>query len=74
MNVGELEELADTLVSDKRAKFEGRKIVLDLSDFGCNKLLGAGTITKAMTVKVSAASESAVKKVEEAGGEVLKPK
>lgn len=74
MNVGELEELVDTLVSDKRAKFERRKIVLDLSDFGCNKLLGAGTITKAMTVKVSAASESAVKKVEEAGGEVLKPK
>ena len=74
INVGELEELADTLVTNKRAKFEGRKIIFDLSDFGYNKLLGVGTVTKAMIVKVSAASESAVKKVEEAGGEVLKPK
>ncbi|MBS7643325.1 uL15 family ribosomal protein [Candidatus Bathyarchaeota archaeon] len=73
INVGELQELANALVTNKKAKSEDRKIVFDLSELGYNKLLGKGRITEAMIVKAPAASKSAIKKIEEAGGEVLKP-
>lgn len=71
--MGELQELANALVTNKKAKSEDRKIVFDLSELGYNKLLGKGRITEAMIVKAPAASKSAIKKIEEAGGEVLKP-
>ena len=37
------------------------------------KLLGEGEISKAMTIHVTAASKSAVEKVEKAGGKVIVP-
>ena len=68
INVGELEELADRLDMKK----EKGKLLLDLDKLGYTKLLGMGKITKAFSVKVTSFSENAAKKIEEAGGKILK--
>lgn len=45
-----------------------------LEKMGYRKLLGEGKITIPVTVKVPSCSEAALRKIEEAGGEVLKEK
>jgi len=68
INVGELGELAEKVSAKKR---EG-KVLLDLEKLGYDKLLGMGRITKPIMVKVASFSETAAKKIEEAGGQILK--
>jgi len=46
---------------------------VDLTAAGFDKLLGGGRLATALTIRVSAASEKAVAKVQEAGGKVLLP-
>lgn len=72
INVGQLEELVDRLAAEERLKKEGGKVLLDLNELGYDKLLGMGNITKPIQVKVAFHSESAAKKVQEAGGQILK--
>ena len=72
INVGELEELAHKLAVEKRLEKKGKKDFLDLDELGYDKLLGMGKITKPILVKVASHSEAAAKKIEEAGGQILK--
>ncbi len=44
---------------------------IDLKEFGYNKLLGSGNINVPVVVKVEKATESAIKKIESAGGQVI---
>lgn len=44
---------------------------IDLASEGYTKLLGGGSLDKAYEVKVARASDSAVRKVEEAGGSIV---
>ncbi len=74
INVGELNELAHRLAAEKKLERKQKKIFLDLDILGYDKLLGMGKITKPMLVKVVAHSEAAAKKIEEAGGQILKEK
>ena len=74
INVGELDELAHKLTAEKKLERKQKKIFLDLDKLGYDKLLGMGKITKPMLVKVVAHSEAASKKIEEAGGQILKEK
>ena len=74
INVGELDELADKLAAEKKLERKQKKIFLDLDKLGYDKLLGMGKITKPMLVKVVDHSEAATKKIEEAGGQILKEK
>lgn len=74
INVGELDELANKLAAEREVERKQKKLFLDLDHFGYNKLLGMGKITKPMLVKVSAYSEAAAKKIEEAGGQILQDK
>lgn len=74
INVGELDELAHKLAAEKKLERKRKKIFLDLDKLGYDKLLGMGKITKSMLVKVAAHSEAAGKKLEEAGGQILKEK
>jgi large subunit ribosomal protein L15 len=50
---------------------EDGKVILDLSELGYEKLLGAGRVDAVVSVKVKKASKSAKEKIAEAGGEVL---
>ena len=58
INVGQLEE-----------KYPGKKDI-NLTKEGFDKLLGAGKINSSLKIKVSAASQKAIDKIAEKGGEV----
>ena len=74
INVGKLDDLADKLDAEKKLERKEKKIFLDLESLGYNKLLGTGKINKPLLVKVASYSEAASRKLEEAGGEILKEK
>ena len=67
INVGKLDAMAEKIMVEK----EKGKFFIDLESLGYTKLLGTGRITKPLTVKVAACSESASRKIKDAGGEVL---
>ncbi len=74
LNLWQLSEMVNRLVSEKKAQLVGEKVVVDLKRFGFKKLLGAGVISRAVQVKIDQCSEGAIKKIKEAGGEaVLSP-
>jgi large subunit ribosomal protein L15 len=62
INVGKLEE-----------KFPNKKDI-DLGKEGYDKLLGGGNINNSLKIKVKQASEKAIIKIKEKGGEVIIPK
>ena len=72
INIGKLDDLADVLESEKKLEKKDQKIFLDLESLGFDKLLGTGAVSKPMVVKVASYSEAASRKLEEAGGEILK--
>ena len=74
INVGKLDDLVDKLDSEKKLERKEKKIFLDLESLGYDKLLGTGKISKPLLVKVASYSEAASRKLEEAGGEILKEK
>lgn len=71
INVGQLDELLDKLSIEKQLQKKRGKAFLDLEKLGYHKLLGAGKITQAVTVKVPSYSEDAARKIKEAGGQIL---
>lgn len=70
VNVGQIDESVEALVADGLAEESGEGYRVDLSDFGVDKLLGSGQVRNELHLVVEDASESAVDKVEDAGGEV----
>ena len=66
INVAKLEEL----VLKFQAKESGQTEI-DLTRLGFAKLLGAGSVRKAIIVKVPTCSKSAAEKIKKAGGQVL---
>jgi large subunit ribosomal protein L15 len=74
INVGKLDDLVDKLDSEKKLERKDEKIFLDLESLGYDKLLGTGEIIKPMLVKVASYSEAASRKLEEAGGQILREK
>ena len=71
INVGELQDLASKLVASGKAPKEGDLIVVNLAAMGIHKLLGRGKIAVPVKVIVPQASEQAIRKIEEAGGQVV---
>jgi len=71
VNVGDLAEIVERLKSTGKAKMEDGMVEVNLVDMGVEKLLGEGEIMVPVKVIVSEASETAVKKIEEAGGKVI---
>ena len=71
VNVGELDELAEQLVSDGQAQKEGDVYHMNLAELDIDKVLGGGMVTKSMVLTVSQCSEKARNKVEVAGGSVV---
>ena len=71
VNVDFLDENSDELVARGLATKDSDKIVIDVTTMGYNKVLGKGKLSKALTIKSPQFSQSAIKKIEEAGGEAL---
>ena len=71
LNLIQLSSLIDRLTAENKIQMAGEKAVLDLKELGFRKLLGAGSISRPVQVKIDQCSESAAKKLKEAGGELL---
>ena len=71
INLEEIMTKFDAWLEQGIIKQEGDYYVLDLRQLGYNKLLGKGCVDKKMKIIVDLASESAIEKVKEAGGEVI---
>ena len=61
INIGQLEEI-----------FPGKNDI-NLTKEGFDKLLGSGNINKKLKIKVNNASEKAIAKIKEKGGEIILP-
>lgn len=70
MNLWQLSDMADKLVAEKKAQLSGEKVILDLKELGYTKVLGGGSVSRAIQVNVEC-SESAAKKLKDAGGDVV---
>jgi large subunit ribosomal protein L15 len=71
VNIDFLDQNADELVTRGFATKEKNNIVIDVTEIGYNKVLGKGRISKALTIKSPQFSQSALKKIEDAGGEAI---
>lgn len=71
VNLDFLDEKADELVQQGLATEEKGKIVVDVTQLGYNKVLGRGKITQPLIVKSIKFSQTALNKIEEAGGEAV---
>jgi large subunit ribosomal protein L15 len=68
INVGELEDFAVKLLGAEVVKSGAE---LDLTEIGIGKLLGRGSISTALKVRVESISANAKSKLEEAGGSII---
>ena len=71
VNVSFIEEKLASLVSRGLARQESGSYAVNLGNLGYNKLLSSGTITKKFIVTTPYASQRAIEKVRQAGGDVL---
>ncbi|MBI4447346.1 uL15 family ribosomal protein [Candidatus Woesearchaeota archaeon] len=71
MNLNDLSQKINNLILKDKIKEKNGYFVIDGKDFGFDKLLGSGKVDKKLKVNVQSASSSAIKKIEEAGGEVV---
>ena len=72
INLKNLEEIANKLKSKKKTRND--RISVDLNKMGYDKLLGTGKVATPISVKVSQFSETAQRKIELAGGEIITKK
>lgn len=70
VNVGELEEMLEKLMAEGKAEKKGDDIYLDTHELGIDKILGKGTVTKKLMLKVDSISKIAQEKIERVGGRV----
>ena len=70
INLREIEEMIN------KGKISGTekdgRLVIDVTQFGYTKVLGAGRLTKPIIVKARSFTEKATEKIKEAGGEAVK--
>lgn len=71
INVGQLEERLESFIKKGYAKKVEKKVEVDLSSAGIDKLLGSGILKSQMRITVDKVTKLAKSKVEEAGGKVL---
>ncbi len=73
INLGDLDLGLDRLIQQGKAKQADGKIEINLGEIGYTKLLGAGRITRPLTIIVAESSGKATEKVSQAGGQVVLP-
>jgi large subunit ribosomal protein L15 len=71
VNLAELEEKLDEIILEGYAERTKNIVTVDLRKMGRDKLLGRGQVRTKLKILVDEASESAIRKVQKAGGEVV---
>ncbi len=70
INIGDIDRTSEKLVETGMALVEEDKIRVDLEKMGFGVLLGGGQVGRPFIIKVGKATEKAIEKVKNAGGEV----
>ena len=68
VNLTYIDNEIERLLADEVAVREDGQIVLDVTKMGYNKVLGGGSLSQAMTIQSPMFSQSAIEKIENAGG------
>ncbi len=71
VNIGELDEAIEQLVTDKIAEKKGNEYHIDLAKLGIEKVLGSGSVSKSLFITASEFSSVARRKIEEAKGNAI---
>jgi len=71
VNVGEIDETIEQLVTDGFAEKKGSAFHIDLANIGIEKVLGSGKVTKPLVITAGEFSLSAKKKIEDAKGKAI---
>jgi large subunit ribosomal protein L15 len=71
MDVGIIDQIVPSLLTQGIAKMEGDAVVINASDVGIEKVLGSGKVTRKMNISAPAFSEQAKAKIEKLGGKAL---
>jgi len=71
LNLRQLSGVMEKLANQKELQMENNIPVVDLQSLGYTKLLGGGSISQPIRVKVGSCSESALRKLKEAGGDAV---
>ncbi len=71
INLSDIDKNIEKWVREGRAEKKAGSYLADLSALGYDKVLGGGKLTHRIQIKASSFSESAKRKIEEAGGRVL---
>jgi len=71
IDVGDIDQMVEALVSEGFATREGDLITLDATEIGIEKVLGGGQVTHRMSISARAFSERARAKIEEMGGQAM---
>lgn len=74
VNVSQLDQSVNTLVSAEQIKLEKGTYKVNLTEMGITKLLAQGNVTRKLEITVKKATDRAVSKIEKAGGKVILPK
>lgn len=68
INLSDIDNNIEKYLADEIAVKEDGQIVLDVTELGYNKVLAKGSLSNAMLIKSPKFSQSAIAKIEEAGG------
>lgn len=71
INLNQLNELIEKLLKESKITYENDVMIVDLKQFEIDKILGEGNISYKVKVLVNSASENAIRKIKEVGGEVV---
>jgi len=71
INISQLDQLIDKQTRQKQITKKQGKPYIDLTSLGYHKLLSKGTLTKPALIKIEAYSETAAKKIQDAGGKLI---
>jgi large subunit ribosomal protein L15 len=71
INIAQIDQIIDKQTRTKTITKKRGKPYIDLTSLGYQKLLAKGKLTKPAIIKINKWSESAAKKIEEAGGQII---
>ena len=73
INLGDLDQHLEQFLQDGTATQQNGNLEINLARAGYQKLLSQGTLTRPAKILILKASEQAIAKVKEAGGEIAPP-
>ena len=73
INIKDIENRLQTWIAEKKATQNGTTYEINLTQLSYTKLLSSGTATKKLKITITTATETAIKKIVAAGGNVILP-